>query len=144
MGFFELHRNIQIRIVVDFLQKIINNMITPFMALYLVEQFDKIVAGGLIAFAIIIGSASSFFVGYYADTHGRRRVFLILEGSSFIIFLIMALANSEALFSPWLTYMMYLCHSIVVYSTSPVSDAMFVDVSTPETRKTIYSISYWT
>ncbi|QNK89106.1 MFS transporter [Sporosarcina sp. resist] len=143
MKFRDLHINIRIRIAVDFVQKIFNNMIIPFMAIYLTNHFGLKIAGILMIFAISMGILSSFYGGYYSDLKGRRRVLLIAEFINSIVFISMAIVNSSWFILPFITYILYVIHNIVVYSATPAADAMLIDVSTPEIRKYVYSISYW-
>lgn len=143
MNFSELHPNIRIRLIVDFIQRIFNNMIIPFMAIYLANHFGIKTAGILMFFAIFCGVISSFYGGYYSDVKGRKKILLISELSNFIIFIFMAFSNSPWFTFPFITYILYVFHNVVVYSSTPAKEAMLIDVSTPETRKSIYSINYW-
>ncbi|MEA3318434.1 MAG: MFS transporter [Bacillota bacterium] len=143
MKFNELHLNIRIRICVDFVQRVFNNMIIPFMAIYLTTHFGLKIAGILMVLAIAVGVLSSFYGGYYSDVKGRKRVLLIAEAINSSIFISMAIFNSDWIISPIITYFLYIIHNGVVYSATPAAEAMLIDVSTPEVRKFVYSISYW-
>ncbi|PGW29664.1 MDR family MFS transporter [Bacillus cereus] len=143
MKFTELHPNIRIRICIDFVQRIFNNMIIPFMAIYLTTHFGLKIAGILMMLAILTGILTSFYGSYYSDIKGRKRVLLIAEAINSIIFISMAIFNSDWILSPMITYILYIIHNVVAYSATPAAEAMLIDVSTPEVRKYVYSISYW-
>lgn len=143
MRFRDLHRNVRIRLQIDFMQRIFNNMITSFMAIYLSDHFGVKVTGILIAIALTGGIIGSFYGGYYSDVKGRKKVLVMAEFLNFLIFAGMAVFNSPLLLSPLITYILYLFHIIIIYTATPAADAMIIDVSTPETRKYIYGLSYW-
>jgi DHA1 family multidrug resistance protein B-like MFS transporter len=111
-------------------------MIIPFMAIYLTTHFGLKIAGILMAL-------SSFYGGYYSDVKGRKKVLLIAEAINAIIFISMAIFNSDWIISPIITYILYIIHNGVAYSATPAAEAMLIDVCTPEVRKFVYSISYW-
>ncbi|MBR0607486.1 MFS transporter [Bacillus safensis] len=144
MKFTELHTNIKLRIVIGFFQRIINQMIIPFMAIYFAANFGIKMAGILSLSVILIGLLTSFIGGYYSDRLGRKPIILCSEFGNFLVFLIMALVNSPWLVSPEITYILFILNNIFTNLGKPAVDAMIVDVSTPKTRKYIYSINYWT
>lgn len=143
MKFRDLHRNIRIRLLVDFMQKIFNNMITSFMAIYLSTHFGAKVSGTMIMVALAIGILMSFYGGYYADLRGRKTVLVIAELSNVFIFFSMAICNSPLFSSPVITYLLFLLQIVVSYTASPAADAMIIDVSSPPIRKYVYGLSYW-
>lgn len=55
----------------------------------------------------------------------------------------MGIANSDYVDSPWLTFVFMLVNSLGSGLMNPATEAMLIDVSTPENRKVMYSINYW-
>ena len=55
----------------------------------------------------------------------------------------MGVANSDYVDSPWLTFIFMLVNSLGSGLMNPATEAMLIDVSTPENRKVMYSINYW-
>ncbi len=143
MGFFEMHRNIQIRILTSFLTRIVGSMVFPFMAIYFSSKVGGVLAGGLLLFNTIVSLVISLYGGYIADRVGRKKVLVIGQGLMTLSYIFMAVANSPFLDSVWLTFVMMTLNSVANGLTNPAADAMLVDVSTPENRKVMYSISYW-
>jgi DHA1 family multidrug resistance protein B-like MFS transporter len=55
----------------------------------------------------------------------------------------MAVANSAWFVSPWLTYAMFFLNTVLVAIATPASEAIVIDVTTQDTRKYVYGLSYW-
>lgn len=144
MEFLSFHRNVKIRIIVGFFQRLISQMIIPFMAIYLANHFGAVNAGIMMLCVILSGVLVSFYGGHFSDLKGRKPILLISEFANFIIFLLMALVNSPWFFSPMITFILYAILNAFISFSKPALNAMIIDVSTPKTRKAIYSINYWT
>jgi DHA1 family multidrug resistance protein B-like MFS transporter len=144
MGFLAMHRNIQIRIVTSFLTRIVGSMIFPFMAIYFAQKLGGMLAGILLFINGLVSLITGLYGGYIADRIGRKKVLLFGQGILVISFAIMALANSQWFDSAWVTFFMMTLNSFGNGLTNPAAEAMLIDVSTPENRKIMYSINYWT
>ncbi len=143
MRFRDFHMNIKIRIIETFLSRLVGGMVFPFMAIYLASNFGPTFTGIMLMLNVLIGAAVNFFGGYYADRIGRKKIMALAEVLRFIAFSTMALANSPWLDLPLLTFFMMTINSICWGLSGPANQAMLIDVSTPEQRKLIYSITYW-
>jgi MFS transporter, DHA1 family, multidrug resistance protein B len=143
MGFRELHRNIKIRIITSFLTRIVGTMIFPFMAIYFSMKVGQVMAGFLLIINVLVSLFVSFYGGYIADRVGRKKVMVTAQGIQVAAFAVMALANSPFLDSVWLTFSMMLVSSVSSGLMNPAAEAMLIDVSTPENRKFMYSLNYW-
>lgn len=143
MSFMQLHPNIRIRIVTSFLIRAVGTMIFPFMAIYFSDKLGQAVAGFLLFANICAQMLMGFYGGYLADRWGRKKVMVYGEIAQCIAFVLMALANSPLLDSPWLTFAMMLVQNASNGMIGPAADAMLIDVSTKENRTFMYSINYW-
>ncbi|HET7616090.1 MAG TPA: MFS transporter [Bacillales bacterium] len=143
MRFRDFHKNIKIRIVETFMSSLIGSMIFPFMAIYLAFHFGAKVAGLLLVINVFIGIGISFVGGYFGDQFGRKKIMVFAETLRFAAFTTMALCNSPWFESPEITFMMMTINSICWGLAGPADQAMLIDVSTPEQRKFMYSITYW-
>jgi DHA1 family multidrug resistance protein B-like MFS transporter len=143
MSFSKLHRTIKIRLLDSFLSSLLGNMLFPFLMIYFAEKLGGTLAGLLSLVGIFAGLLSNFYGGYFADTYGRKRVALCGECLRLFAYLLMLSSNSPWLDSPWLTYAGFLLLCVCWGVIGPAYDAMLVDVSTPDNRKLIYSLSYW-
>jgi len=143
MRFRDFHINIKIRIIESFLSHAVGGMVFPFMAIYLAAHFSAKLTGALLIVNVIIGALTNFIGGYYADLIGRKKLMVTAEVARFFAFTVMAMVNSPWLQMPILTFFMMTVNSICWGLAGPAGQAMLIDVSTPEQRKFMFSISYW-
>ncbi|MBC1482887.1 MFS transporter [Listeria sp. FSL L7-1509] len=141
--FRELHPNIRARILIQFLSKVIGSMIFPFMAIYFSMEINSGVAGILLMINVFVQFVAGIYGGHLADIIGRRKLMLTGEVLKVFAFLGMVLCNSTLYHSPWLTFVMLLIIGVAQGLINPAGEAMLIDVSTPENRAFMYSISYW-
>lgn len=143
MTFFHFHPNVRLRIALSFLTNILSNMILPFMSIYLARTMGTTVAGIATTVSIALGLLTATIGGHYADRVGRKRMMLLGEGVALLAYAIMTGANSPLWHSPGLTLLMTVVSSASWGLSKPAVEAMLIDVSTPDTRKAIYRINYW-
>ncbi|KUP09342.1 MFS transporter [Bacillus coahuilensis m2-6] len=143
MKFRDFHRNIKIRILESFLSSSVGSMIFPFMAIYLSYHFGAKLTGILLLVNVFIGIGVTFIGGYFSDQYGRKKIILLAEILRFVAFFIMMLSNSPWLQLPLLTFFMMTLNSVCWGLAGPANQAMLIDVSTPDQRKLMYSITYW-
>ncbi|WP_018132432.1 MFS transporter [Effusibacillus pohliae] len=143
MRFRDLHINIKTRLIVSFFQRASQSMVFPFMSIYFADHFGPTIAGLLMLATVIAGLLSSFFGGYYADVKGRKKVLVVSELIRFVSLLFLAVVNSDWIHIPIITFFLFLINIILISISTPANEALIIDVSTTETRKYVYSISYW-
>lgn len=143
MRFKDLHPNIKTRLYVSFFQRVSQSMVFPFMAIYFADHFGATAAGFMMLVTVIGGLISSFYGGYYADVKGRKPVLLVSESIRFASLLLLAAANSPWLLLPIATFFLFLLNVILIGISTPANEALLIDVSTPETRKYVFTLSYW-
>ncbi|MBC2026614.1 MFS transporter [Listeria welshimeri] len=141
--FRELHPNIRARILIQFLSKIIGSMIFPFIAIYFSMEISSSIAGILLMINVIIQFLAGMYGGHLADIIGRKKLMVTGEFLKVIAFLGMVLCNSPFFHSPWITFVMLLIIGVSQGLINPAGEAMLIDVSTPENRSFMYSVSYW-
>ncbi|MDP4086485.1 MAG: MFS transporter [Bacillota bacterium] len=143
MSIFSFHKNIKIRLAESFLSSFISSMIFPFMAIYLTSHFGAKVTGGLLLINVFVGIAINFLGGYFSDHFGRKKIIVFSESLRLLAFLTMMLCNSPWFQSAIITFFMMTINSICWGLGGPANQAMLIDVSTPDQRKSMYSIMYW-
>lgn len=141
--FKELHPNIRARILIQFLSKIIGSMIFPFMAIYFSMEINSKVAGILLMINVLAQFLAGMYGGHLADIIGRKKLMVAGELLKVFAFLGMVLCNSPIFHSPWITFVMLLLIGVAQGLINPSGEAMLIDVSTPENRSFMYSVSYW-
>ncbi|WNB92581.1 MFS transporter [Bacillus sp. NEB1478] len=143
MGFFQFHRNIKVRMIESFLSITIGEMIFPFMAIYLTASFGIERVGLLLLLNVFIGMIINLLSGYLSDSYGRKKLLMYSEMFRFLAFFIMMLCNSPWFHSAIITFLMMIVNTICTALSGPTNQAMLIDVSKPEERKSIFSIMFW-
>ncbi|WP_182900641.1 MFS transporter [Microbispora sp. H10830] len=143
MNLAALHPNLRVRIAVGFLQRLLDSMVMSFMAIYLAFEYGVAVAGVLVVTVMVLGVVGTLAGGHMSDARGRRRTLLLGETGVCLTFALMAAADSSAWHSPAIVYCGYLVNKFAASFAMPANDAMILDVTTPESRKLVYTINYW-
>ncbi|MGE6309010.1 MULTISPECIES: MDR family MFS transporter [Bacillus cereus group] len=143
MGFWSMHRNIKIRIITSFLTRTVSTMIFPFMVIYFSIKLGSAIAGALLLINVLASLIIGLYGGYVGDRLGRKKVMIIGQSIQVVSIACMGIANSDYVDSPWLTFVFMLVNSLGSGLMNPATEAMLIDVSTPENRKVMYSINYW-
>ena len=136
---FMLH----VRIAVSFVNRLLDSMITSFMAIHLAVALGAGLAGGLLFVVVGCGVLAMLAGGHLADMYGRRRTLLGAEAAMFATFGAMAAAQAAGAGGIIPLYVAYLLNRGAASVALPASDALIVDITTPETRKRAYTINYW-
>ncbi len=143
MRFRDFHPNIKIRIVVQFLTGLASMMVLPFLAIYFANRVGAVITGFMLLAVILAGVVGGFIGGFYADRVGRRKLMILSEAAVFVTFILIAFANSTWFDSPYFTFVMFIFNMFFGGLFGPASQAMIIDVSTSESRKYIFGITYW-
>ncbi|SES97565.1 MFS transporter, DHA1 family, multidrug resistance protein B [Salinibacillus kushneri] len=141
--FRDYHPNIKVRIIQIFFTDIVSGAIFPFMAIYFAEHFGAKLTGILLLINVLIGLLVGLYGGYYSDRMGRKKLMVVAGIIRMFAFIIMAVANSPALVSPEITYLMTLIIMASFGLDGPAADAMIIDITKPDQRKGVYSLLYW-
>lgn len=141
--FKDFHRNVKIRIYVFFAFGTVQSTTLPFMAVYFAEHFGSATTGILLAASIIGGIISGAFGGYYADRIGRRKLMILAEAVFLVSYVLMAIANSPWIDSPWLTFAAFFLTNACWGIYGPADEAMLLDVTETDSRPFMYSVFYW-
>lgn len=118
-------------------------MIFPFLAIYFTMEINSSVAGVLLLINVFVQFVAGIYGGHLADVIGRRKLMITGEVLKVFAFLGMVLCNSPFFHSPWITFAMLLIIGVAQGLVNSAGEAMLIDVSTPENRAFMYSISYW-
>lgn len=144
MRLVELHPNLRLRIIVAFVERTLNTIITPLMAIYLASAVGAARAGLLIGAAVVLAVVASLAGGPVADGRGRRLPLLVGTSGTAVAFLGMAAASSSWWDSAVAVFAFYVLNNVVSNFALPANEAMIVDVTPAEHRKAVYTLQYWT
>ncbi|MFE0106289.1 MFS transporter [Streptomyces sp. NPDC059009] len=143
MHFRALHPALRLRIAVGFVERFLNTIITPLMAIYLAAEVGAALAGLLILVAVGISVLASLLGGPVADAFGRRRPLVAGTGGVALSFGGMALFSSPWIHSAAGVYLCYVLNTSLGSFALPANEAMIVDTTSSEERKGVYTLQYW-
>lgn len=139
----DLHPTLRLRLVIAFIERGLNTMVIPLMAIYLSATLGPGTAGLLIlasvGFAVVAGLAS----GHLADVLGRRWTLLAGAVTMTVGFGGMALAAAPWWSAPLAVFAFYLLQAGAASFIQPVHEALIMDVTVPAERNVVYTINYW-
>ncbi|MBW5484678.1 MFS transporter [Streptomyces bambusae] len=144
MRLADLHPNLRLRIGVGFVQRFFDIMLVPLMVIHFSTLYGAATAGMMTLVVALATIACNLVGGHLSDTYGRRPVLLAGEAGAGLGYVGLAVAASPAGGSDGVVlYVLYLAASCCAGLALPASEAMIVDVSTPESRTAVYTINYW-
>jgi DHA1 family multidrug resistance protein B-like MFS transporter len=143
MRLAELHPNVRLRVAVGFVERTLNTIITPLMAIYLASEVGTARAGLLIGVAVVLAVLASLVGGPVADGRGRRMPSLVGTAGMTIAFLGMAVASSPWWHSATAVFVFYVLNNALSNFALPANEAMIIDVTSSEHRKAVYTLQYW-
>ncbi|ASJ55180.1 arabinose ABC transporter permease [Brevibacillus formosus] len=144
MRFWKFDSNIQIRLMLQFLTTMASMTVTPYLIVFFSKQLGTVVTGFMFLGVMAASVAGSFAGGYVADRIGRKKVIVVCEAVIFLSFLGVAFANSPWLQLPYVTFFfLFLFHNFSLGASGPAYQAFIIDVSHPENRRAIFTVSYW-
>lgn len=140
--FLDLHRNVQVRLGLAFVLKLIDAMILTFIAIYLADAVGIATAGALILMFAVFAVFGMLLGGDLSEKWGRRPVLIVGE----LIALVFLGLMSTAYFADWGPLAVYFSYGVVKFGTNlalPANDSTIIDVTPPEDRKFVYTVNYW-
>ncbi|HET7577698.1 MAG TPA: MFS transporter [Bacillales bacterium] len=143
MKFFHLHSNVQIRLAVEFLTTMASMAVLPFVAIYFAGRIGGTVVGFMLMAIVLAGISGGLIGGYYSDRMGRKKVMIAADCATMLTFAGIAVVNSPWYDLPYVTFLLFLPATFFGGVMGPVARAMIIDVSSPENRKFIFTLSYW-
>lgn len=137
------HINVKLRLLIVMLQMGSTCMIIPFMAIYFADHFGVAMAG-IMMIVVILGSVlSGLFSGYFSDKYWRKNILVFSFFFQFLTVASMAAGNIPGHEMPILAFIGVLFFDVSAGLQVPPMEAMIIDVTTPDTRRSLYSLLYW-
>lgn len=143
MSFNKFHPTIRIRLLLLFITSLATMAVIPYLIIYLSHQVGTLVTGILFLFVMLANVIGSLMGGFISDRIGRKKVILSAELIIFLGFIGVAFANSPWYLSPYVTFVFFLFIQFSSGSSLPVYQALIIDITSPEDRRTVYTYSYW-
>ncbi|GAA2435020.1 MFS transporter [Actinomadura vinacea] len=139
-----LGRSLRIRLLIGFVQRFLNAMLLPFMAIYLDRRFGQGHAATMVLAGVLLGILAGLYGGHLSERLGRRPVLLLSESGAAAAFAAMAVAAMPSWDSPIAVYAFFVLANALGNLGLPAHDAVIIDVTHTGDRKRVYTLNYWT
>lgn len=142
MRLFGVYRGLPKPLYTLFLVTVVNSVgifVFPFLTLYLTGRLgmNQTDAGKFLLVISLLYIPGNFIGGKLADKFGRKRLMIITQVISASLYIPCGFAALSS-WVPWLILASVLFDGI----TDPARSAMMMDLTTPENRRTAYSLTY--
>ncbi|MGQ4706110.1 MFS transporter [Bacillus thuringiensis] len=141
--FRKFHANIKIKLICSFFNRFATRTVLPFMALYFSDEIGKVLTGFLLTLNIILQFLSSLIGGYLADRYPRKKILLIGQLSNAISYLGMTIFLYPLINKVSGVIIFFMLSAIVGSLHKSAMDAIIIDSTTKDNRKSIYTFDYW-
>lgn len=94
MKFFNLHPNVQLRLAVQFLTALATSAVLPFMAVYFAGRVGQTIVGFMLVTIVLSGIIGGFIGGFYSDKIGRKKLMMVADTVTVLMFVCIAFVNS--------------------------------------------------
>ncbi|WP_079478586.1 MFS transporter [Halobacillus salinus] len=143
MKFRDLHPNLKIRMVTQFVSQFAHLMVMPFLTVYFAQKVGETTTGLMLVSLVFVGIAGGLIGGHFSDQWGRKKLMVSAEIGTGIAFLVIAGFNSPWLDLPYATYAVFILVMFAGGVLTPVSQAMVLDVTTEDSRRYVFTLLYW-
>jgi MFS transporter, DHA1 family, multidrug resistance protein B len=143
MNYFSFHRNIQLRLALQFFTTLASSAVIPFLAIFFSNEVGEFATGLMYIGVILSGITGALLGGRRADQRGRKNTILICEGMIGIGYLLAGISNLIFSLSPYANFGIFLFILFFTGMAGPAYGAVIIDASTKESRKAVYTVSYW-
>jgi MFS transporter, DHA1 family, multidrug resistance protein B len=143
MNYFSFHRNIQLRLALQFITTLVTSAVIPFLAIFFSSQVGEFTTGLMYIGVILSGITGALLGGRRTDLIGRKSTILLCEGMIGFGYLIAGLSNLIFSISPYANFVIFIMILFFTGMAGPAYGAVIIDASTKENRKAVYTVSYW-
>ncbi|PJO44625.1 MFS transporter [Lysinibacillus xylanilyticus] len=139
----DIHPNIKLRLVMQFLGSLISMAVIPFLAIYFTQKIGATKTGIILILIVISGVIGGFIGGHISDKIGRKKIMIYAELGILLSYLFIALCNSPWFDLPYISATFFIINMFCGGMFQPAAQAMIIDVTNSESRKLVFTISYW-
>ena len=141
--FFNLHRNLQWRIMIVFLSSFSYGTVFSSMTIYYTQHVGAAVTGAFLAISSVATFVAGVLAGYLADLFGRKPVMMSGTMIQAVGGLIALASNLPGHVNPWTTFLGFLMISFGFNLDVTAGSAMVIDDSDAHNRKVVFMLNYW-
>ena len=139
----DIHPNIKLRLAMQFLGSLISMAVIPFLAIYFSQKIGTTETGIILIIIVISGGIGGFIGGHVSDKIGRRKIMIYSELGILFSYVFITLCNSPWFNFPYITAIFFIINMFFGGMFQPAAQAMIIDITNSESRKFVYTISYW-
>jgi MFS transporter, DHA1 family, multidrug resistance protein B len=139
----DIHPNIKLRLGIQFLGGLVSMAVIPFLAIYFSKKIGTAETGIILILTVISGVIGGFIGGHVSDKIGRRSIMIYSEIGVLITYLLIAFCNSPWYDLPYVSAVLFVFNMFAGGMLQPAAQAMIIDVTDTESRKLVFTISYW-
>ncbi|MEL3972554.1 MFS transporter [Rossellomorea oryzaecorticis] len=139
----DIHPNIKLRLGMQFLGGLVSMAVIPFLAIYFSKKIGAAETGVILILTVISGVIGGFIGGHVSDKIGRRNIMIYSEIGVLVTYLLIAFCNSPWYDLPYVSAVLFLFNMFAGGMFQPAAQAMIIDVTDSESRKLVFTISYW-
>ncbi|WP_226671929.1 MDR family MFS transporter [Rossellomorea aquimaris] len=139
----DIHPNLKLRLAMQFLGGLVSMAVIPFMAIYFAQKIGATQTGIILVLIVISGIAGGFIGGHISDKIGRRKIMILAELGIMVTYFFIALCNSPWFDLPYVTAAFFVLNMFAGGMFQPAAQAMIIDVTDSDSRKLVFTISYW-
>ncbi|WP_042224211.1 MFS transporter [Oceanobacillus manasiensis] len=143
MKFNSFNKIIQIRLLLMFISTTSTMAVLPYLIIYFSKHVGSLMTGILFLIVMISNVLGSLLGGYVSDKTGRKKIILISELTIFVGYIGVAFTNSTWGVFPYITFIFFILIQFSQGAGNPAYQALIIDMSNPQERKSIYTYSYW-
>lgn len=139
----DIHPNVKLRLAMQFLGNLISMAVIPFLAIYFSQKIGATKTGIILIIIVISGVIGGLIGGHVSDRIGRKKIMIYSELGMLLSYLIIALCNSPWFDSPYFSVAFFIINMFCGGMFQPAAQAMIIDITNSESRKVVFTISYW-
>lgn len=143
MKFKELHKNIKIRVAVQFISTLASMMVIPYLPIYFSKLVGEAATGIMFMIVIVSGVVGGIIGGFYSDKIGRKKLMILSETVISLTFIAIACFNSTWFVLPYVSFVLFIINMFFSGLMMPAAQAMILDVTNSTSRKLVFAITYW-
>jgi len=139
-----LSKNIKTTLVTSFMGSLIYSCTIPFLIIYLAGVFTQATTGLIVMVNVVSSFIAGIVGGYLADTFQRKKILFLFQSLYGLSLLMIAMKFSGVLSANYWLIIGYWACGIAFNLYSPAYDAVLMDCTTLDNRRTVYQLQYWT
>ncbi|UUV26891.1 MULTISPECIES: MFS transporter [Lysinibacillus] len=139
----DIHPNVKLRLAMQFIGSLMSMAVIPFLAIYFSQKIGATQTGIILITIVISGVIGGLIGGHISDRIGRKKIMIYAEIGLLLSYLFITLCNSPWFDSPYLSAGFFIINMFWGGMFQPAAQAMIIDVTNSESRKLVFTISYW-